>query len=109
MNINPGVISALSSLNLPTYPDVYTGAASEYIVFNVIDERPILISDNEDRAEETVFRVNYFTKGNPESKKALIKSLLRAAGYNILSLSQFYEDDTKFTHVVIEASIDGEI
>lgn len=109
MNINSSVISALSSLNLPTYPDVYLGTATEYIVFNVVDERPVLVADDTDKAEEVIFRANYFTKGNPEAKKTSIKSLLRAAGFNVLSLQQFYEQDTKFIHVVIECSIDGEI
>ena len=109
MNVNPTIISALSSLNLPVTANVYDGAADEYIVFNYADERPALRADDNDELDETVIQVHYFTRTNPLSKKKSIRKALRTVGFTIISTSEFYESDTKFYHVVVEAWIEGVI
>lgn len=107
MNVNPIVISALSSLNLPVSANVYEGAADEYITFNYADERPALRADDTDIYDETEIQVHYFTRGNPQTNKKAIRKALRASGFTILSTSEFYETDTKYTHIVVEAVIEG--
>lgn len=109
MNINPTVISALSSLGLPVSANVYEGTADEYITFNYADERPALRADDADIYDETEIQVHYFTRGNPQTNKKAIRRLLRASGFTIISTSEFYESDTKFQHIVVEAWIDGVI
>jgi len=109
MNVNPLIISALSSLSIPVVANVYTGTASEYITFNYADERPALRADDTDILDETTVQVHYFTRGNPQANKKAIRRLLRAAGFTIQSTQEFYEDDTKFYHIVIYAWIDGAI
>ncbi len=109
MNINPIVISALSSLNLPVSANVYEGTADEYITFNYADERPVLRADDTDILDETEIQVHYFTRGNPQINKRAIRKALRASGFTILNTSEFYESDTKFNHVVVEAWIEGAI
>lgn len=109
MNINPIVISALSSLNLPVSPNVNTDGSDEYITFNYADERPALRADDTDIYDETTVQVHYFTKKNPQPNKKAIRRLLRASGFTILSTSEFYESDTKFNHIVVEAWIEGNI
>ena len=109
MNANPIIISALSSLNIPVSPNVYEGSATEYIVFNYADERPALNADDTDILDDTTIQVHYFTKGNPQTNKKVIRRLLRASGFSIVSTREFYETDTKYTHVVVEANIDGVI
>lgn len=109
MNVNPLIISALSPLGLPISANVYEGAADEYITFNYSDERPALRADDTDIYDETEIQVHYFTRGNPQTNKKAIRRLLRASGFTILSTSEFYENDTKFNHVVVEAWIEGVI
>lgn len=109
MNVNPLIISALSSLNLSVTANVYVGTADEYITFNYMDERPTLIADDTDLYDTTVIQVHYFTKGNPQQKKKDIRRLLRAGGFVIHDTMEFYETDTALNHVVVECSIDGVI
>ncbi len=109
MNVFPLIETALASLNIPLKPEVYKGTAQEYIAFNYSDERPVLSADDNDQLDETTVQVHYFTKGDPHTTKAKIRRLLHAAGFNIISTQQFYEEDTQYRHVVVEASIDGEI
>jgi hypothetical protein len=107
MNVNPLVISALSSLNLPVSFGKYEGTAEEYIVFNYADERPVLRADDTDLLDETSIQVHYFTRTNPQTTKKSIRRLLRLAEFTIINTQEFYEDDTKYNHVVVEAQIEG--
>jgi hypothetical protein len=109
MNVNPLIISALSSLSLSVTPNTYEGTADEYITFNYADERPALRADDTDLYDETTVQVHYFTRGNPQTNKKAIRRLLRASGFTIISTSEFYESDTKFQHIVVEAWINGVI
>ena len=109
MNVNPIVISALSPLGLPVSPNTYEGTADEYIIFNYADERPTVRADDTDLYDETTVQVHYFTRGNPQPNKKAIRRLLKASGFTILSTSEFYESDTKYTHIVVEAWIEGVI
>ena len=105
MNVNPIIMSALVSLKLPVFPNAYEGAADEYITFNYVNESPSLYADDTDVLDETTVQVHYFTRGNPQPKKKAIRRLLRVSGFTISNTLEFYEKDTKFTHVVVEASI----
>lgn len=105
MNVNPLIISALNSLKLPVSPNTYEGTADEYITFNYVNESPSLYADDTDVLDETTVQVHYFTRGNPQSKKKAIRRLLRVSGFTITNTLELYESDTKFTHVVVEASI----
>jgi hypothetical protein len=107
MNVNPLIISGLSSLGLPVAPDAYTGTATEYIVFNYADERPEMYADDEDRYDATFIQVHYFTKSDPHTTKKAIRRLARAAGFTVTNTQQLYEDDTGYVHVIVECWIDG--
>ena len=107
MNVNIMIINALSSLSLPTAPNVYTGTSEEYITFNYADERPALRADDEDILDETTIQVHYFTKNNPQTNKKAIRRLLRAAGFTIQSTQELYESDTGYIHIIVYAWIEG--
>ncbi len=109
MNVNPLIISALNSLNVPVEANFYEGKSDEYIYFVYADERPALRADDTDILDETVVQVHYFTKGDPQKNKKAIRRLLRQSGFTIISTSEFYESDTKYNHVVVEAQIEGTI
>ena len=71
MNVNPIIITALSSLSLPVAANYYTGEANEYITFNYADERPALRADDEDLLDETIVQVHYFTRETATKSKAI--------------------------------------
>ena len=75
MNVNPIVISALSSLGLPVSANVYEGTADEYITFNYADERPTVRADDTDILDETEIQVHYFTRKNPQTN-TLISNII---------------------------------
>lgn len=107
MNINQAILLALSPLKLPVKANVYEGAADEYITFNYVNENPAVIADDTDIIDETNIQVHYFTRGNPQRNKKVIRRLLRARGFSISNTLEIYESDTKFTHVIVEAWING--
>lgn len=110
MNINSTVITALTTLALPVAANIYEGTASEYIVFDYLDERPNVYADDTDTHDITRIRVNYYTKGDTQTNKKAIRRLLRAAGFTIESSPpEYYETDTGYNHAIVEAWIEGEI
>lgn len=109
MNINPTIIAALASLSMPVAPNVYDGQADEYITFNYADERPEIYANDTDISDATYVQVHYFTRSDPQINKKAIRRLLRAAGFTIYDTSEIYESDTKFTHVIVSAWIEGEV
>lgn len=109
MNVNSKVITALSTIGIPVSANVYTGTATEYIVFNYADERPSVYADNIDILDEVTIQVHYYTKGNPSQKKKSIRDKLRENGFTIKSVQEMYESETKDFHVVIYAWIEGAV
>lgn len=110
MNVNPIIKQALDPLGFPVEPDVYRGNALDYIIFNYADERPTVYADDVDKFDVTTVYVHFFCKEkSPIKYKRKIRHLLRQAGFTILNSQQFYEDDTQYTHVVVECEIEGVI
>jgi len=109
MDVSEIIKTALQPLNLPVEADKYSGSATEYIVWNYLDERAIYHADNTDMLDGTYVRVNYYTKGKVEVKKKAIRRLLRLNGFLIGPKPQFYESDTGYRHVAIDAFMLGEI
>ena len=107
MNVNLIIKNALSGLGVPVHANVYEGASEEYITFNYSDERPALRADDTDILDTTTVQVHYFTRDNPLPKKKSIRQLLRLADFTIIDTQEFYENDTGYNHIVIEAWIEG--
>lgn len=109
MNVNPLVISALAPMNMPVEPNVYEGVKENYITFNYADERPALNADDEDILDETIVDIHCFTKSDPQSHKKAIRRYMRTAGFSIMDTQELYEDDTKYTHIVVTCAIGGTV
>lgn len=108
MNVNPILITALTPiLGVAPSPNVYTGSAAEYITFNYADERPEVCADDTDIYDKTTVQVHGFTKGNSQPLKKAIRKALRSADFSIQNTQELYETDTKYTHVIVYASIGG--
>lgn len=109
MNVEPNLKPALEALGYPVAPDCYDGEADEYIVFNYSDERPTTWVDDVDLYDLTTVQVHFFTRYNLSGIKPKLRALLRRLGFTILSTEQYYENDTKYRHVIIEAEIASKI
>lgn len=115
MNVNPILITALTPiLGVAPSPNVYTGSAAEYITFNYADERPALCADDTDIYDDTTIQVHYYEKEKispnvprVQLNKKAIRKALRSAGFSIQNTQELYETDTKYTHVIVYASIGG--
>ena len=107
MNVNLIVKNALSPLGLPVDANVHESQSDEYITFNYSDERPALRADDTDILDTTTIQVHYFTRGNPSPKKKAIRRLMRLSDFTIIDTQEFYENDTGYTHIVVEAWIEG--
>ncbi len=105
MTIEPIIKPALEALGYPVALDCYTGDAEEYIVINYSDERPTIWVDDVDRYDLTTVQVHFFTRYDPIGIKPKIREILRRLKFTILSTEQYYENDTKYRHVIIEAEI----
>lgn len=107
MDVSEIIKTALQPLNLPVSPGKYTGAATEYIIYDYLDERPEHSADDTDLLDVTYVRVSQYTKANPEAKKKTIRRLMRASGFYVYNTQQIYENDTECWHVFVEAWIEG--
>jgi hypothetical protein len=110
VNVNPLLMEAGTALSLPIYPNVYKSAAGtaqpdDYLTFNYSDERPIMRADDGDQYDQTTIQLHEFCKGDPQEKKKALRNFLRSKGFTIVSTGEFYESDTKYNHIVVEASI----
>jgi hypothetical protein len=109
MIVNELVANALSELNLPVYADYADAGSGEYIVFNYADERPVIYADDDDIADATEIQVHYYVRGKScLPVKTAMRKLLKQAGFTIIATTQLYEDDTKYTHVIVECKIENE-
>ena len=61
MNVNPEIQRLKTITGLDVAPDVYTGKASEYIVYTDTDERGVLWGDDETLADQVTIQVSLFT------------------------------------------------
>lgn len=108
MNIKPLLMPLGECLGLEIAPNKYTGTAAEYVVFNYADDRPAGFADNTDFLSETAAQVHIFTRQDTEPLKIKTRQFLRKKGFTIESTQEFYENDTKLTHVVVECFIIGD-
>ncbi len=114
MNVNQKIIDALAPLNIPVYAgfmdaEVERAAGrpipTDYIAFSY-DESPVIYGDDDDLYAECSITIDYFTPGNPLRTKKAIRRLLRCADFAITDTPQeFYENDTKLHHIVINAEL----
>lgn len=115
MNVNPLVMAALAPLKLPIFPNVWRARRKDetppdsYFVFDYEDERPLLMVGDVQAADVTYFRVHLFTRSaDVQAMKKETRRALRLAGFSVCATAEFYEVDTKYTHIVVSLCIDGD-
>ena len=109
MDANSKLRTALLSLGYPVAFMNYIGTAEKYIVFNIEDERAELFADDEPQDDVVYFQVHFFcpeTYDHRADKKS-IKVKLFKAGFSYPTIQTFYENETKFNHIVFQTHISG--
>jgi len=107
MNVNPILQQAFADFDIS--PAVKDNPSDEYLVYNYADEHPVLRADDSDLLDNTSIQLHFFTRNDPQQMKQEMRRRLRNAGFTIQSTFQYYEDDTKYHHVVVEAWIEGQV
>lgn len=79
--------------------------SADYIVYVLTDNRPELWGDDAPIEESFTVRVNYFTKNGTKvpKKRKQIRAALESAGYIWQTSLEMYENDTGYTHLIVEA------
>lgn len=94
MNLDERIRTALDGVCNVVVPQVYTGAETEYIVFNY-SEYPLVFADDEPQTIGYSVQVHLFMplKPNPNAKKDSIKNALFAAGFTYPSIQDVTDDE----------------
>lgn len=94
MNLNQRIREALAGICDVIVPQVYTGDATEYIVFNY-SEYPLEFADNAPHTVGYSVQVHYFCplKKNPNAIKDDIQNSLFTAGFSYPSIQDVTDEE----------------
>lgn len=96
--------TALKAVGVPFARLRFTRKANTYIVFQMVTGTDMAFADDESGAEETIYRIDLFSKKSYIATIRSIKSALKSAGfYGVVIDTEMYESDTDYYHVPIEA------
>lgn len=105
MNLNQRIREALAGICDVIVPQVYTGDAQEYIVFNY-SEYPLEFADNAPHTVGYSVQVHLFMplKANPFDKKDSIQNALFTAGFSYPSIQDVTDDEGQ--HYVFQTTFE---
>ena len=94
MNLDARIRTALTGICDVVVPQVYTGDAQEYIVFNY-SEYPLEFADNAPHTVGYSIQVHLFMplKANPNAKKNNIQNSLFTAGFSYPSIQDVTDEE----------------
>ena len=94
MNLDVRIKAALAGICGVIVPQVYTGTATEYIVFNY-SEYPLEFADNAPHTVGYSIQVHLFVplKANPNTMKTSIQNALFTAGFSYPSIQDVTDDE----------------
>ena len=103
MNLDERIRTALDGVCDVIVPQVYTGDAQEYIVFNY-SEYPLEFADDAPQTVGYSIQVHLFLplKVNPNTKKESIKTALFSAGFSYPSIQDVTDNEGQ--HYVFETT-----
>ena len=104
MTCSEMLVSALTPVGLPIYPDVYTGDGLEYLVYNY-NEYPDLFGDDTNEMTQNIVQLHYFLPlaQNPTATKRKIKKAIYSLGETAPTVIN--ASDGVSQHFVFEFSI----
>ena len=95
--------TTLEGLGVPVERLVFTGNASVFFTYQFVLGADTAVADDESGAEEFLYRVDLYTKGDFFALIRRTKQALKAAGfYGVTVDPEVYEQDTGYYHVPIE-------
>lgn len=95
--------TTLEGLGVPVERLVFTGNASVFFTYQFVLGADTAFADDESGAEEFLYRVDLYTKGDFFALIRRTKQALKAAGfYGVTVDPEVYEQDTGYYHVPIE-------
>ena len=119
MSINNDIITALSELDVPVFPDFYDlkidrydengnklQRLNEWMTFNNVSDTPSMFADDEDIFSESLFDIHFYSpngKTAVEMKKK-IKKCMRKGGFSIESAKTEFENNTRLYHTRVSVS-----
>lgn len=102
--INKDVITALKGLNVPVSFITYSGTASTYITFTVINENSALDVDDVEAYTRYLVQVDVFSKNDYTELVSKAITNMEESNFKRILARDFYESDTKLFHKVIRFS-----
>jgi hypothetical protein len=105
MNLNQRIREALTGICDVIVPQVYTGDAQEYIVFNY-SEYPLEFADNAPHTVGYSVQVHLFMplKANPNTMKNNIQNSLFTAGFSYPSIQDVTDEEGQ--HYVFQTTFE---
>ena len=95
--------TTLEGLGYPVARLFYSGEADTFITFQIVSCRGVDAADDANTREETIYRVNIYSKGDYTSLLEGSMAALKAAGFRGITVdSETYEKDTEYYHVPIQ-------
>lgn len=95
--------TTLEGLGAPVERLVFTGNAPVFFTYQFVLGADTAFADDESGAEEFLYRIDLYTKGDFFALLRRTKQALKAAGfYGITVDPEVYEQDTGYYHVPIE-------
>ena len=90
MTVGALLVSAVSSLKIPIYPKVYTGNASHYFVYDILDDRGDDFGDDVPDVDHYWIRLKYYYPigENQVSMRKTVRNLLHAAGFSYAIITE---------------------
>ena len=95
---------------LKAYADHNPKKESEYVVFNIADDRGTVHGDDQPTQRVMAVQVHYYCPQgtNYLSTKKTIRDALHAKGFTYPTVQSFYETDTNSHHLIFECEIELE-
>ena len=87
-------------------PD-YRGDADQYITFHLLGDTGTVYAEGTAAETGTRFSVDLWSKTDYTSLLATVKSALQSSDYYVSVLTEYFEDESGYYHVVLEASCIG--
>ena len=110
MAADAAIKKALSGLGLPVARLRWDGGEDAFITYQILDSYEDDHADDESHAHIWTYRVDIYKRGDYMSLMQSAVKALKAAGFYGISIGpEMYENDTKYSHLPIEADyMEGE-
>lgn len=104
--MNSKIENALSHICDTIRRNDYEGDNTEYIIYQIIDERTAVNSDDVSEVEELIYRISLYTKEDYDEKKRQIKTAMQNAGFTLISGNEHFDRDIGYTVVYVDCWIE---